>query len=114
MPTFHSKTKHTGLGFQSQPNSKVPFKSTTKTLPPNDKSILLIWEDKWGYDVIESFLVHQHVIEDIKTLGYARITHWLILEKEKGDFCEREKNSSETAGKERTKKRPIILKRKKH
>ncbi len=114
MPTHHSKMKHTGLGNQPQPNSKIPFKSTTKTLPPNDKSILLIWENKWGYDVIESFLVHQHVIEDMKTLGYARITHWLMLEKEKGGFYEREKNSSETTGKERTKKRSIILTRKKH
>ena len=86
MPTHHSKMKRSeGLGKAIKPNSKIPFKLTTKTLPPNNRSVLLVWEKNWGYDVVESYLVYQHVLADIKRQNEPRITHWLFLEKEKED-----------------------------
>jgi hypothetical protein len=82
MPTHHSKMKHNGYGKATKPNPKIPFKLTTEKIPPNNRSVLLIWEKNWGYDIIESYLVHQHVQDDLKLLGKPRITHWLILEKD--------------------------------
>lgn len=114
MPTHYSVMENQPLGKKSTPNSKIPFKLTTDKLPPEDKSVLLIWEKDWGYNVRASYLVHQHVKNDIKILGKPRITHWLMLEKIKGDHDEREKDSTKTAGKKGKKKRKIILKRKRN
>jgi len=72
-----------GLGSKIKPNSKIPFKNSTKQKPPNDKSVLLIWEEDWGYEVIESFLAFQHINDDIYRLGKPRIKYWTFLEKEK-------------------------------
>ncbi len=112
MPTSYTEQRHYEMGTSCTPNKKIPFKLTTDKLPPEDNSVLLIWEKEWGYEVIFSRLVYQHVLNDLKTLGKPRITHWLMLEKEKGDVDETEENSKKTAGKKGKGKGIVVLKRK--
>lgn len=107
MHDFIFYKKFEGIEHRKKPNPKIPFKFVEdKKIPPNDRSILLIWEEDWGYQVMESFLAHQHINDDIKRLGYPRIKAWLFLQKEKGvQDDERKKNRTKTRSETTKRKR---------
>lgn len=104
---FILRKRFQGLGHKKKPNPKIPFKFVEQNeIPPNNKSTLLVWEEDWGYEVMESFLAHQHITDDLKTFGFSRIKAWIFLQKHKGDQSEtNEQNKTEATSKISKRKR---------
>lgn len=50
-------------------------KVTEKEIP-NTETAIITYDKDFGENIEIAFVARQHVLEDVKTLGYSRITHW--------------------------------------
>ena len=48
--------------------------------PPRSDTLLITWEDRWGYSIMKSHVVLDHIEQDIQDLSYSRIRYWFQLE----------------------------------
>ena len=48
--------------------------------PPRSDALLITWEDIWGYSIMKSHVVLDHIEQDIQDLSYSRIRYWFQLE----------------------------------
>lgn len=74
-------SKNQPVDIEPTPNTVIPFIAVKDQLPPNTDKMIITFEHPWGYAVIRSDVVLQHIKDDIRTTKKSRVSHWAELEK---------------------------------